>query len=189
MLWTFPRFCYSFKAQPIWQEPRQIIMAKPSTTEHFPLLSRWLVALWTFLPSGSRWERLPPPLSPTPSPRLPASPLTSMVLQWWSVALSWIFTLQLIKKNLKHSWLPTSWSVLKKRSKTHKRLKERFLIRRNRTKCAKFRGKPLFQLFSVVLLYVAWKRGFPRKFARFVLFCLIKKQSFNLLCVLDLTVD
>ena len=30
------------------------------------------------------------------------------------------------------------------------------------------------------------KRGFPRKFARFVLFRLIKKRSFNLLCVLDL---
>ena len=29
--------------------------------------------------------------------------------------------------------------------KTHKRLKERFLIRRNRTKRANFRGKPLFQ--------------------------------------------
>ena len=32
-----------------------------------------------------------------------------------------------------------------KRSKTHKRLKERFLIRRNRTKSANFKGKPLFQ--------------------------------------------
>ena len=31
------------------------------------------------------------------------------------------------------------------RSKTHKRLKERFLIRWNRTKRANFRGKPLFQ--------------------------------------------
>ena len=32
-----------------------------------------------------------------------------------------------------------------KRSKAHKRLKEHFLIRRNRTKCANFRGNPLFQ--------------------------------------------
>ena len=32
-----------------------------------------------------------------------------------------------------------------KRSETHKRLKEHFLIRRNRTKRANFRGKPLFQ--------------------------------------------
>ena len=32
-----------------------------------------------------------------------------------------------------------------KRSKTHKRLKERFLIGRNRTKRAIFRGSPLFQ--------------------------------------------
>ena len=44
----------------------------------------------------------------------------------------------------------------------------------------------LVWLFSVVLLYEAWKSGFPRKFARFVPFRLIKKRSFNLLCVLDL---
>ena len=37
-----------------------------------------------------------------------------------------------------------------------------------------------------MLLYEAWKRGLPRKFARFVPFCLIKKYSFNLLCVLNL---
>ena len=36
------------------------------------------------------------------------------------------------------------------------------------------------------MLYAAWKRGLPRKFARSVLFRLIKKRSFNLLCVLDL---
>ena len=37
-------------------------------------------------------------------------------------------------------------------------------------------------------LYCTWleKRGLPRKFARFVLFRLIEKRSFNLLCVLDL---
>ena len=35
-------------------------------------------------------------------------------------------------------------------------------------------------------MYVAWKRGLPRKFARFVLFRLIKKRSFQLECVLDL---
>ena len=33
---------------------------------------------------------------------------------------------------------------------------------------------------------LAWKRGLPRKCARFVLFPPIKKRSFNLLCVLDL---
>ena len=33
--------------------------------------------------------------------------------------------------------------------------------------------------------YVAWKRGFSWKFARFVLFHPIKKCSFNLLCVCD----
>ena len=36
------------------------------------------------------------------------------------------------------------------------------------------------------MLYVAWKRGLPRKCARFVPFRLIKKRSFHLLCVLDL---
>ena len=36
------------------------------------------------------------------------------------------------------------------------------------------------------MLYVAWKRGLPRKFARFFLFRPIKKRSFNLVCDLDL---
>ena len=40
--------------------------------------------------------------------------------------------------------------------------------------------------FSVFMLYEAWKRGLPQKFAHFVLFRPIKKRSFNLLCVLDL---
>ena len=35
-------------------------------------------------------------------------------------------------------------NVLKKRSKTHKRLKERFLVGPNRTKRANFRGSPLY---------------------------------------------
>ena len=34
------------------------------------------------------------------------------------------------------------------RSKTHKRLKERFLIGRNMTKCAHFRGSPLFPSYA-----------------------------------------
>ena len=49
------------------------------------------------------------------------------------------------KKKKKKSETELTASVLKKRSKTHKRLKERFLIRRNRTKRANFRGNPLFQ--------------------------------------------
>ena len=41
-------------------------------------------------------------------------------------------------------------SVLKKRSKTHMRWKERFLIGRNRTKHANFQGSPLFQaMYSI----------------------------------------
>ena len=35
------------------------------------------------------------------------------------------------------------------------------------------------------MLYVAWKRGLPRKCARFVLFRPITKRSFDLLCALD----
>ena len=50
---------------------------------------------------------------------------------------------------------------------------------KKKKKCASMTGTILF---SVVLLYVAWKRGFPRKFARFVPFRLIKKRSFNLVC-------
>ena len=41
-------------------------------------------------------------------------------------------------------------------------------------------------LFYVFMLYVAWKRGLPRKLARFVLFRPVKKRSCNFLCVLDL---
>ena len=44
-------------------------------------------------------------------------------------------------------------------------------------------------LFFVLFLYITRKRGLPRKCARFVLFRLIKKRSFNLLCVLDLISD
>ena len=40
-------------------------------------------------------------------------------------------------------------------------------------------------LFSVLMLYVAWKWALPRKLAHFVLFHPTKKCSFNLLCVLD----
>ena len=92
-----------------------------------------------------------------------------------------------------------------KRSKTHKRSKECFLIGQNRTKHAHFWGSHLFQAtynlktekqtinstclvsarrlvegincFSVFTLYVAWKRGLPQKFARFVPFFPIKKRS------------
>ena len=41
-------------------------------------------------------------------------------------------------------------------------------------------------LFSLFMLYVAWKRWLPRKCVRFVLFCPLKKRSLNFLCVLDL---
>ena len=42
----------------------------------------------------------------------------------------------------------TRWAKhVLRRSKTHKRLKERFLIVRNRTKRAHFRGSPLFSSY------------------------------------------
>ena len=46
---------------------------------------------------------------------------------------------------MKKSETELTASVLKKRSKTQKRLKERLLIGRNRTKRANFRGNSLFQ--------------------------------------------
>ena len=67
-------------------------------------------------------------------------------------------------------------------SKTHKRLKRTLFSWTNQDKTWHFRGSPLFQetlfLFSLsLLLYIAWKRGLRRKFARFVLFCPIRKLS------------
>ena len=45
----------------------------------------------------------------------------------------------------------------------------------------------LFTLYrQILVLNVAWKRWLHQKIARFALFRLIKKRSFNLLCVLDL---
>ena len=60
----------------------------------------------------------------------------------------YVFDVNQPKKNkikIKPTKIELTASVLKKRSKTHKRLKERFLIRRNRTKRANFRGCPLCQ--------------------------------------------
>ena len=108
------------------------------------------------------------------------------------------------------------FEVMFERSKTHKRLNERFFIGQNRTKHATFWGSPLFQASyniktekqtinstylvsvgcgrlaegkgheTVFMLYVAWKKGLPWKFACFALFRPIKKHCFYLLCVLDL---
>ena len=44
----------------------------------------------------------------------------------------------------------------------------------------------LFFFLSFFILDVAWKRGLPRKCARFVLFRSVKKRSFILLCAFDL---
>ena len=49
----------------------------------------------------------------------------------------------------------------KERSKTHKRLKERFLIGRNRTKHANFRGSPLFQVCWLTTGH-CWHVNLPR---------------------------
>ena len=49
------------------------------------------------------------------------------------------------KKNIFLIWNRVDCQRSEKRSKTHKRLKERFLMRQNRTKPANFQGSPLFQ--------------------------------------------
>ena len=101
--------------------------------------------------------------------------------------------------------------ILHTRSKTHKRLKEGFLIRRNSTKRANFRVSPLFQATyniknrktnnsshryiqckkqknkPLILSCVSCMREAGRRTAlKICTFCPIKKRSFNLLCVLDL---
>ena len=69
---------------------------------------------------------------------------------WWGL-LGKVTKFSLTKKNKQKtnkqknkSETEFAASVLKTRSKTDKKLKERFLIGRNRTKRANFRGSPLF---------------------------------------------
>ena len=62
-------------------------------------------------------------------------------LAYWFV----IFLLFSTEKKKKKSETELTASALKKRSKTHKSLRERFLIGRNKTKRALFRGSPLFK--------------------------------------------
>ena len=68
-----------------------------------------------------------------------------MSLSWWNVCLKHLHYVLFV-------WIKKIWNRVdcqryekKKRTQAHKRLKERFLIRRNRTKRADFRGIPLFQ--------------------------------------------
>ena len=87
---------------------------------------------------------------------------------------------------------------------THKRLKERFLIRQNRTKRANFRGSPLFQatyniktekkpqLIQLILCHLGvggWRNDWKKKDFlenEHILSCFVRiKSSFNLLWVLD----
>ena len=114
-----------------------------------------------------------------------------------------IFLLLSFYLKKKKIWSRVRCQHSEKRSKTHKRLKERFLIKRNRTKRANFQCNHLFRatynttensdanLFLAVRCQEAGgmkarKRWLRQKFACFVLFHLIKKCSFNLFCVLDL---
>ena len=84
--------------------------------------------------------RLYYPLAPF-FPSIPVSRLFRSVLNVWTNLRRLL--VPLMKKNLKQSWLPAFWK--KKRSKTHKRLKERYLTGRNRTRHANFREGPIFQ--------------------------------------------
>ena len=142
--------------------------------------------------TASEWEKeINPVFSHPYRYRVPISP---------ALFLEMDYTVQKKKKSLKyvHRCGKVSEHEIVRvkcegnRSKTHKRLKEHFLMGQNRTQRANFRGSPLFQAtyniktrrkkiarfvcFSVLMLYVAWKRGLPRKFTRFVLFCSIKKK-------------
>ena len=84
------------------------------------------------------------------------------------------------------------------KSKTHKTLKERFLIRRNRTKRANFRGNPLFQATdnnttenssTNLSLSVRRQEAGGRKRARdFILLCVLdhNRVSANTVCVIVL---
>ena len=102
-------------------------------------------------------------------------------------------------------------SVLKKISKTHKRLKERFLIRQNRTNYFYYTHDHALFFFAsgslvpfssrqplsikltpdkcvfCCMVVRSLKKRASSKISRFVLFRLIKKRSFNLLRVLDIT--
>ena len=73
---------------------------------------------------------------------------------------------------------------------------EEFLFFKLCTTTTEKKNKQLIQLILCQLDVGGWRkekgtrltqeRGLPRKCARFVLFRLIEKRSFNLLCVLDL---
>ena len=63
----------------------------------------------------------------------------------WSFFRACVFIWEGNKLEGKKSETELTASVLKKRSKTHKRLKEHFLIIRNRTKRANFRCNHLFR--------------------------------------------
>ena len=83
--------------------------------------------------------------------------------------------------------LPIPKQKQRKNIQNTQEIKRTLLIARNRTKHAQFRGSPLFEATynrktETQMLYVAWKRGLSRTFARSVLFCPIKKRSFNLVC-------
>ena len=88
-------------------------------------------------------------------------------------------------------WNRVDCQCSEKISKTHKRLKRTLFNWMKQDKTCKFLRKSSFSsfvlhknkqlvhlaCFSVFLLYIAWKRGLPWKFAHFVLFCPIKKSS------------
>ena len=78
--------------------------------------------------------------------------------RWWSF-YDCLKLVSLKKKNLKKIWNRVDCQRSEKRSKTHKRLKERFLIRQNRTKCANFQGNNLFQDDYVTGKYYDSKHG------------------------------
>ena len=74
------------------------------------------------------------------------------LIVWWLQTAQSLAVADSAKPKSDDSWELKVWPMIADSSKSddlqtarHKRLKERFLIRRNRTKRANFRGNPLFQ--------------------------------------------
>ena len=112
-----------------------------------------------------------------------------MNLATWLSDVCWLANHSL---SLRSAWAGVFSIIFKyalTRAKTHKRLKECFLIGQNRMKLANFWGSPFFQ--ATYNIKTGEKKQFnlslkKRTSSNICLFWPIKMHSFNLLCVLDL---
>ena len=120
----------------------QVIRATPSKLH---LWRGWSLAVWSqlsqfqlFIEAGQGWK------IPFDSDGIWTLDLPTLTLKCWPLHHGCCCK-QTNKNKQTKSQKESHAGVLKKRSKTHKRLKERFLIRGNRTKCANFRCNHLFR--------------------------------------------